>query len=109
MNGSMLLPQVAEEDVFVANGVEIDDINSVTEYIDQVILGNEDDTPEDEDNDNGQQFHLTKQIDIKYTQVVTEIESPVAVELKKINYAEFINNTIVSPFFEIPVPPPDLA
>ena len=107
VNGSMLLPQVAEEDVYTANGMQADDINSVVEYIDQVILGNEDDTPEDEDDDSGQHFHLVKQVDTPYTQVVTEIFSKAAVEIKKHNYAGFKNKTIPSPFFEILVPPPD--
>lgn len=56
INTSMLLPQVAEDDLYAANGQQVDDINTLTEYVDQVILGNKDKTPEDEDDDNGQNF-----------------------------------------------------
>lgn len=51
----MLLPQVAEDDVFM-NGNYVDDINSVAEYVQQNLLQFDDETPEDEDDDNGQNF-----------------------------------------------------
>ena len=50
LNTSMFLPQVDEDDQYDAHGQQIDDLNTVSEYIDQVVLGDVDKTPEDEDN-----------------------------------------------------------
>lgn len=52
----MLLPQVPEMDVWDVNGDQVDDINSVFEYI-MVQLGF-DHHPDDEDNDAGQNFRV---------------------------------------------------
>ena len=59
----MLLPQVAEVDIYNAQGQQEDDINTVIEYVDEVLLDNHRPTPVDEDNDQGQNFHLVKIVD----------------------------------------------
>jgi hypothetical protein len=59
INGSMLLPQVQEQDVY-ANGQQVDDVNCLVEYIAQEVLDLPDDTPEDEDDDRGQDFQLIR-------------------------------------------------
>ena len=64
MNTSMFLPQVAEEDQYDANGHQIDDINSVAEFM-CVQLGI-DKTADDEDDDSGQNFHLVKDAEYFY-------------------------------------------
>lgn len=69
INASMFLPQVAEEDVYDAHGMQVDDVNSLVEYF-QVALGY-DHHADDEDDDNGQNFHLVKTIEYKCQQVVT--------------------------------------
>jgi hypothetical protein len=57
INGAMLLPQVDEQDVY-CNGQQVDDINSFAEYIEQEVLDIPDDTPEDEDTDQGGELGL---------------------------------------------------
>src|SRR5215210_1991943 len=59
INSTMLLPQVVETDVF-RNGRQVDDINTIVEYIQQEILDITDDSPEDEDDDNGCDFKSFK-------------------------------------------------
>jgi hypothetical protein len=59
INTSMLLPQVAEDDMY-CDSLQVDDINSLYEYVDEIILGNIDSTPEDEDDDRGQNFKPTR-------------------------------------------------
>lgn len=49
-----------EIDTFDRKGRQIDDINSVTEFVDQVVLGNKDATPEDEDDDEADYFPVFK-------------------------------------------------
>jgi hypothetical protein len=59
MNAAMWLPQVEEQDVFL-NGQQVDDINSLIEYIEQEVLNIPDSSPEDEDDDKAQHFGLVK-------------------------------------------------
>ena len=56
MNTSMFLPQVPEDDVYDTNGNQLDDINSIVEYV-MVKIGL-DHTADDEDNDSGQNLHV---------------------------------------------------
>jgi len=78
MNASMWLPQVEEQDVYL-DGKQVDDINSVIEYIEQEVLNIPDSTPEDEDDDNAQHFGLVKfdnqscEVKFRYLQLVKPI------------------------------------
>lgn len=103
----MLLPQVAEIDIVDQRGIETDDINTIVEYIDQVVFDNEDDTPEDEDTDDGQNFHLVKQVDIKFFQQFDDAERPV-ITLSSTEYTGFTLAHIESPYLDTITPPPDL-
>ena len=78
MNTSMFLPQVVEQDAFDSTGQQINDINSVWEFVDEEILGN-DSAPFDEDDDNGQNFHLVKIVDYSYTPHFTEVQTKIAI------------------------------
>jgi hypothetical protein len=53
----MFLPQVAELDIYL-DGQQVDDINSTLELIEQQVLQIPDNSPEDEDGDNGQNLNL---------------------------------------------------
>ena len=56
MNTSMFLPQAPEQDVYDANGNQIDDITSIVELV-RVKLGY-DHHSDDENDDSGQNFHV---------------------------------------------------
>lgn len=58
INTSMFMPVMEEVDIFDAYGAQVDDINTTYEYIDQVVLGHKDDTPEDEDDDQPHYFNM---------------------------------------------------
>ena len=58
INGSMFLPQVAEQDMYDAQGQQQKDINTVIEYIDEVILDKHDKNPIDTDNDQSNIKHI---------------------------------------------------
>lgn len=58
VNTSMFIPVMEEVDIFDAHGMQYDDINSTYEYVDQVVLGHEDSTPEDEDDDHAHEFNM---------------------------------------------------
>ena len=106
VNTSMLLPQVAENDNYDQNGQQIDDINTLAEYIDQVVLGNKDNTPEDEDDDNGQNFHLVKIVEYQCPQfIVTTLPKPFT-EASIKHPVIYRSSKIGSVYFDILTPPP---
>jgi hypothetical protein len=51
VNYLMFIPNVDEMDIYDVRGIAVDDINSVYEFVDQVVFSHFDDTPEDEDDD----------------------------------------------------------
>lgn len=107
MNTSMFLPQVAECDIYNSSGEQEDDINSVVEYVDQVILGHHDNTPEDEDDDSGQNFHLAKDVNYFFQPFFTPLERKLIVTSKKKRYAIFQTRKISAVYFDIISPPPE--
>lgn len=107
MNTSMFLPQVAEDDQFDKNGKQLDDINTVAEYINQVWLGNKDNTPEDEDNDDGQNFHIVKTVEYSYERASIILELPSFTEIKQTEFADYKASSFSSPAIEVSTPPPD--
>lgn len=107
MNTSMFLPQVAMEDVYDANGQQLDDITSVVEYI-RVTLGY-DKTADDENDDSGQNFHVVKNIEYSFQQQVIVIERQDLSAIKKRTFPEYKIPTHSSPVFDILTPPPNVA
>ena len=105
MNTSMFLPQMAEEDVYDANGNQVDDINSVVEYI-RVSLGY-DHTADDEDDDAGQNFHLAKSLDYVYEQPVVILQKEELLQTGSRKFPEYIINSVDTISFEIITPPPE--
>lgn len=108
----MFLPQSAGTDIVDTKGKQNDDINSVIEYIDQIVLNNHDTTPEDEDQDNGnngQNFSYAKTVDYYHQINFIEIEVPVVV-LQPVTP----ENPYTLPFVKLRIkdvltPPPDQA
>jgi hypothetical protein len=107
MNTSMFLPQVEEQDVYDADGQQVDDINSIVELI-NVELGY-DKTADDEDDDSGQNFHLVKNPEYSFQQHSVLIERGDFAELKKHTFPEYKMPAIQSVSYDILTPPPELA
>jgi hypothetical protein len=104
INFSMFMPQVNEVDGIDAIGIQKDDINSLLEYVDQVVFENPDLTPEDEDDDNGQNFHL---IGIEY--FFEPFPELVQHHLAQINFQKFyeiVSCRISAVALQILTPPP---
>src|SRR3954466_4082174 len=67
LNTSMFIPQMDEEvDVYDSAGNQVDDINTLIEYIDQDVLGHNDNSPEDEDDDPARPLHVIKIVDYSF-------------------------------------------
>lgn len=107
MNTSMFLPQTPENDVFDRSGQQVDDINSVVEFL-CVKLGY-DHTCDDEDNDSGQYFHVVKTTDYNFTQSFTNIAdniSAISVEDLPCSFL-YVESNLTPIALDIIVPPPD--
>ncbi|MCU7549316.1 hypothetical protein OCK74_09330 [Chitinophagaceae bacterium LB-8] len=105
MNFFMFMPQANEVDQYSSNGVEVDDINSFAEYIDQIVLGNKDCTPEDEDDDSARNFQLIQTDLFSFIQQFVEFNNPYN-NLKKNNFPPFIEQRFTSIYYDIQAPPP---
>lgn len=106
INGSMFLPQVAERDIYNAQGQQQKDINTVIEYIDEVILGNHDKNPVDGDNDDGQNFHLVKIVDYYFQIDFSSIKHKPVFTTRKKQFCLFPEEKLYPVTLEILAPPP---
>jgi hypothetical protein len=104
MNTSMFLPQVPEDDVYDGNGNQVDDINSVVEYI-MVTLGL-DHNADDEDDDNGQNLHLVKVFEYCFQPVFSEIKTTEFFITEPAAFGEYKEDKIPHVSFDIIIPPP---
>lgn len=104
MNTSMFLPQVAEKDKYDANGNQVDDINSVVEYV-AITLGY-DHKADDEDDDTGQNFHLIKSFEFGYHQSSIEVKSVFNSIASKISYPKYTEDNLLTVSYDIIAPPP---
>lgn len=102
----MLLPQLAELDSFSISGEQVDDINSVIEFVDQIILGNDDSTPEDEDDDSAKHFLVIKTIDLYYRQSVDHLPEVFHFLIPAQKIPAFSDCLIPAAATDIPLPPP---
>src|SRR4051794_13610638 len=101
MNFSMFIPQLDEADGFDQSGRQIDDINSLYEYIDEVVLGNVDSTPDDEDDDNGIYYHIQKAEDYSFSHAQFAVTKPERSLKNKNDFQIFVPEKITPVFFEI--------
>jgi hypothetical protein len=105
LNGSMLLPQVDEVDLY-HSGLPLDDINTIVEFFQQEVLNISDTTPEDEDDDQGQDLKIVRVSDDVYPQTV-RIVSQLIISIEKIShYSDFIIEHTLAISYDIITPPP---
>ncbi len=104
MNVSMFLPQVPESDVYDENGKLADDINSVVEYV--MVKFGIDHHADDEDDDNGQNFHLVKIAEYGFQPVFTTLNPNNNFEIKPALYGFYKENKAPNISFDIIIPPP---
>jgi hypothetical protein len=104
MNTSMFLPQVPEEDVYDANGQQIDDITSVVEWV-ATAMGY-DHTADDENDDSGQNFHIVKSCDYSYQPTYTLVEQELPATTNKKSTVTRSGPCIENISLDILTPPP---
>ena len=108
LNTSMFIPQMDEEvDVYDSAGNQVDDINTLIEYIDQDVLGHSDNTPEDEDDDTGRPLHVIKIVDYSYHPFFEEAQTKDSIkEEPAIVFTGYIEHKPTAGFTNILIPPP---
>ncbi len=106
INGSMFLPQVAEQDIYNAQGQQQKDINTVIEYIDEVVLDHHEKNPVDGDNDDGQNFHLVKIVDYYFAICFSSIKHKPAAATKTKEFCFVPEKKLYPVTLEILAPPP---
>jgi hypothetical protein len=111
INTSMFIPQMDEEvDTYDSAGNQVDDINTLIEFIDQDVLGHYDNSPEDEDDDTGRPLHAIKIVDYSYHPFFEEAQTKVAVKEKRaIVFTGYVEHKPTAGFTSILIPPPKVA
>ena len=107
MNTSMLLPQAPEADVYDGNGNQLDDITSIVELV-MVKLGI-DHHADDENDDQGQNFHIVKIFEYCFQPVFSEISDKGFAIDKKAMFGVYKENKTTDVSFDIIIPPPKAA
>ena len=102
MNTSMFLPQAPESDVYDKNGAQVDDITSIVEFV--MVKAGADHHADDENNDQGQNFHLIKVFDFCYAPVFTKTHNEFST--KQPVFIEYKEGKIPTLSFDIIIPPP---
>lgn len=108
LNFVMFIPTIEKQDQYNVDGSAVDDINSFYEYIDQVLLGNADPTPEDYDDDQPHFYQLAKTTTFYYQQTAFEFKPTFTTALENKFYQELEEINLPSPSYEIIVPPPQV-
>jgi hypothetical protein len=107
VNFFMFIAQVDEVDCYNADGTRINDINSLTEYINDVILHRQSKSRDDEDDDNARYFHLVKlaSYSLSPQSVTVSASKPPSANGKK-TLPDNTNQKLLSVFYDVVTPPP---
>ncbi len=103
MNTSMFLPQVPEVDVYDSSGNQLDDINSIFEYV-MVKIGL-DHHADDEDDDSGQNLLAVTGFQFTPQPFLGHVVKQYA-EINTNLFSEYHQQKIPSIAYDIIVPPP---
>ncbi|MER3470127.1 MAG: hypothetical protein C4330_02055 [Chitinophagaceae bacterium] len=106
VNYTMFIAQVDEIDLYDAKGQQIEDINSLTEYVDVVLFGNKHKHKADDDDDCARFFHSIK-IDYFFKQQLVATKNvDKEIGAKKV-YPVYSIGKPSSAYTEIQTPPPE--
>lgn len=106
LNTALFQTQLAEQDKYDMHGKLVDDINSAAEFFSEVVMGNVDETPEDEDEDTGNDYQAVKTVDYYF---LSALKVPLAPATHPINHvvSETEHFQLLEVSLDIPYPPPE--
>lgn len=108
INFSMFIAQVDEVDVFGATGEQLPDVNSLTDYLANLLVSNPENPKKDTDDDSARYFHIVKIDSQLFNQQFTVINQPVREAGKSTSYPDLVKGKLPIIFFEISSPPPEV-
>ena len=106
VNFFMFVAQVDEVDAFDSHGCRINDVNSLVEYINDVLLDNNGKSRPDEDDDTARYFHLNKLNVFSSVKPVIESEHSSGGVKSKETFPPYNSRKLLSVFFDVVTPPP---
>jgi hypothetical protein len=106
INSSLVVPQVDERDVYTPRGELKDDINSMVDFVDQLVLDFKEDNPTDEDDDTAH-FNILDSDD-PYTKCKTLAVINFTASENADGYALYDDSFEPDHFGSIHLPPPEL-
>ena len=94
--------------MFDVHGMQVGDINTACEFIDQIILGHEKSTTHDEDDDQAHYFNVmhVKAFVVPRFEIAPARPAPAIVWVEKPSYTVPVASKWVSVTHDITVPPP---
>lgn len=107
VNFSLFIPQADEVDQYDAMGRQVNDINSLYEYVNEIVLGNMPTASQDEDDDTGRYYHIVKVTSFCFSQNIISLKKPELAGFQKIIFFDCFTLKLPSIFFEIQSPPPE--
>ena len=107
VNTSMFIPVMDEVDIYDVHGNQVGDINTVVEYIDQVVLGHKPKPHPDSDDDQAHFFNLMKLPQFIANPVITFCAArPTFITAVKPAYKIFREERFSSVIHDVLAPPP---
>jgi len=101
----MFFPVVEEQDIYNSKGVQLDDINSVLEFVIKKFSNHSDSQATDEDDDQPDFFQLAKTANYILSKPFEVVLASLPIEAKQ--YTPFYEPAFTSVTQEISTPPPD--
>lgn len=108
LNFSMFIPQVDEIDPVDANGCKYNDVNSLYEFIDEIVTGHTAAAPRDEDDDTGRFYHVVKIDNYCFTPCIMSLKRPELAGNRKTSFPKYKAVRLPSVFFDVSCPPPEV-
>ena len=107
VNFFMFIAQVDEVDAYDAKGCRINDINSLVEYVNDVLLDHKSPSRPDEDDDNARYFHIIKASDFSISQQVAMGDTDWLNEKDQQRFPCINSGKPIPAFYDIVTPPPE--
>jgi hypothetical protein len=107
LNTSMFIPVMDEEDIFDAHGCQINDINTLTQFISQEIMGHTKTITKDQDDDQAHYFNSLKSHQVTFNYFQTVVMTEQTVQVKDVIYLASLNDRhVASVTYDVAAPPP---
>lgn len=107
INTTMFFPVAEESVAFDMKGRPVDDVTSIVEFVDQVLLEHQDQTPRDKEEDHREHFFNAFKCGLYITtQKIVYAQQPVFEIASTAQYSELEENSFPIVSYDILTPPP---